>query len=135
MTKTYSLIRLIGLELKGVSCKLRNKTFFLKIEFWKFVIPSFVYTCNLKIMLQHSYRIRNYNDVQNKVLQIPKNWIYSRAIIPMATKEHGLSSVIAETIMFETRNISTLRIVIFHTAFKVLVQKEKEGKSVWKNVR
>lgn len=48
----------------------------------------------------------------------------------MATKEHGLSSVIAEAIVFEPRNITTLRIVITHTAFKILVQKEKEGKRV-----
>ena len=56
--------------------------------------------------------------------------IYLRAIISMATKEHGLSSVIAEAIVFEPRNITTLRIVITHTAFKILVQKEKEGKRV-----
>jgi hypothetical protein len=56
--------------------------------------------------------------------------VEASAIISMATKEHGLSSVIAEAIVFEPRNITTLRIVITHTAFKILVQKEKEGKRV-----
>ena len=122
-------------RIKRCIMQVAKQNVFLKNWILKICYSIFFYSCNLKIMLQHAYRIRNYNDVQNKVLQIPKNWIYSRAIIPMATKEHGLSSVITETIVFEARNISTLRIVIFHTAFKILVQKEKEGKSVWKSFR
>ena len=52
--------------------------------------------------------------------------MYLRAIISMATKEHGLPSVIAEAIMFQARNISTLRVVIFHTAFKILIMGKEE---------